>query len=72
MFNCKRSVDCMLLLNWVSSLMNIPVESVLQFVNDAQLGDISQEILQEFAQLNNKDYNTFLNDVKAFGEVQKK
>ena len=62
----------MLLLNWVSSLMNIPVESVLQFVNDAQLGDISQEILQEFAQLNNKDYNTFLNDVKAFGEVQKK
>lgn len=71
MFNCKRSEDRMFLLKWASPLMDIQVESVLQFVYDAQLSDISQEILQEFAQLKKRNYDTFLNDAKAYGEAQK-
>lgn len=71
MFNCKRSEDRMFLLKWASPLMDIQVESVLQFVRDAQLSDISQEILQEFAQLKKKNYDTLLNDAKAYGEAQK-
>ena len=58
MFNCKRSEDRMFLLKWASPLMDIQVESVLQFVYDAQLSDISQEILQEFAQLKKRNYDT--------------
>ena len=61
----------MFLLKWASPLMDIQVESVLQFVYDAQLSDISQEILQEFAQLKKRNYDTFLNDAKAYGEAQK-
>ena len=50
----------MFLLKWASPLMDIQVESVLQFVYDAQLSDISQEILQEFAQLKKEKLRYFL------------
>ena len=48
-----------------------PNDLVKKLFLAGEISDISQEILQEFAQLKKKNYDTFLNDAKAYGEAQK-
>lgn len=67
-FNCKNAEDRVFILNWASSLLDIQIDEILDFVANNDLKKIPQTILREFASLKQKNYDIYLADVKAYSE----
>lgn len=69
-FSINNSEDRIFLLKWADSLIDLQIDEILDFVKDKDLIKISQEVLFEFADLKRKNYESFLNDTKAYSEEQ--
>ena len=67
-FNCKNAEDRVWILNWANSLLDIPIDEVLNFVANNDLQKISHTILDEFMALKQKNYDIYLADAKAYSE----
>lgn len=67
-FECKTAEDRIFILNWANSLLDIPIDEILEFVADNDLQKISKTILDEFASLKQKNYDIYLADAKAYSE----
>lgn len=67
-FNCKNAEDRVWILKWANSLLDIQIDEVLKFVANSDLQKISHTILNEFAALKQKNYDTYLADAKAYSE----
>lgn len=67
-FECKTAEDRIFILNWANSLLDIPIDEILEFVADNDLQKISKTILDEFALLKQKNYDIYLADAKAYSE----
>ncbi len=67
-FECKIAEDRIFILNWANSLLDIPIDEILEFVTDNDLQKISKTILDEFASLKQKNYDIYLADAKAYSE----
>ena len=67
-FNCAKAEDRIFILRWANSLLDIQIDEILDFVADKDLQKISRDILNEFASLKQKNFDTYLNDAKAYGE----
>ena len=67
-FNCKNAEDRVWILKWANSLLDIQIDEVLKFVANNDLQKISHTILNEFAALKQKNYDTYLADAKAYSE----
>lgn len=67
-FNCVKAEDRIFILRWANSLLDIQIDEILDFVADKDLQKISRDILNEFASLKQKNFDTYLNDAKAYGE----
>lgn len=67
-FNCAKAEDRIFILRWANSLLDIQIDEILDFVADKDLQKISRDILNEFAALKQKNFDTYLNDAKAYGE----
>lgn len=69
-FNCKKEADKIFILRWIDNLIDIQINEIIQFVADNNLEQISQEILNEFAKLKQKNYYMYLADIKAYSQEQ--
>lgn len=69
-FNCKKEADKIFILRWIDNLIDIQINEIIQFVADNNLEQISQEVLNEFAKLKQKNYYIYLADIKAYSQEQ--
>lgn len=69
-FNCKKETDKIFILRWIDNLIDIQINEIIQFVADNNLEQISQEVLNEFAKLKQKNYYMYLADIKAYSQEQ--
>lgn len=69
-FNCKKEADKIFILCWIDNLIDIQINEIIQFVVDNNLEQISQEVLNEFAKLKQKNYYMYLADIKAYSQEQ--
>lgn len=69
-FKCKNAEDRIFILNWANALLDIQIDEILVFVADNNLQKISQTVLQEFAELKQKNYDIYLADIKAYSEAK--
>lgn len=69
-FNCKKEADKIFILRWIDNLIDIQINEIIQFVADNNLEQISQEVLNEFAKLKQKNYYMYLVDIKAYSQEQ--
>lgn len=69
-FNCKKEADKIFILRWIDNLIDIQINEIIQFVADNKLEQISQEVLNEFAKLKQKNYYIYLADIKAYSQEQ--
>lgn len=69
-FNCKKETDKIFILRWIDNLIDIQINEIIQFVTDNNLEQISQEVLNEFAKLKQKNYYMYLADIKAYSQEQ--
>lgn len=69
-FNCKKEADKIFILRWIDNLIDIQINEIIQFVADNSLEQISQEVLNEFAKLKQKNYYMYLADIKAYSQEQ--
>ena len=67
-FSCKNAEDRVFILKWASSLLDIQIDEILDFIANNDLQKISQTILFEFATLKQKNYDAYLTDAKAYSE----
>ena len=67
-FSCKNAEDRVFILKWASSLLDIQIDEILDFIANNDLQKISQTILSEFATLKQKNYDAYLTDAKAYSE----
>lgn len=69
-FNCKKEADKIFILRWIDNLIDIQINEIIRFVADNNLEQISQEVLNEFAKLKQKNYYMYLADIKAYSQEQ--
>lgn len=69
-FNCKKEADKIFILRWIDNLIDIQINEIIQFVVDNNLEQISQEVLNGFAKLKQKNYYMYLADIKAYSQEQ--
>lgn len=69
-FNCKKETDKIFILRWIDNLIDIQINEIIQFVADNNLEQISQEVLNEFTKLKQKNYYMYLADIKAYSQEQ--
>lgn len=67
-FNCAKAEDRVFILKWANNLLDIQIDEILSFVANNDLKKISQTILTDFAALKQKNFDTYLADIKAYGE----
>lgn len=68
LFNCSKSEDRVWILNWAKNLLDRSVDEVLQFVADNDLSKISKDVLDEFAELKEKNYTAYISDAAAYAK----
>ena len=69
-FNCTNPADRIFILKWADSLLDIQVDGILAFVANNDMQKVSEEILEGFAALKQKNYDVYLSDAQAYSEEQ--
>lgn len=69
LFNCSRMDDRVFIANWAGALLNSRIDAILQFVEQKEL-EVTGSVLEEFAELKQKDYETILANEKAYSDEQ--
>lgn len=67
-FNCSNTEDRIFILRWANDLLDIQIDEILTFVVDKDLQQISNTLLNEFSLLKQKNFSSYLMDVKAYSE----
>ncbi len=68
-FNCSRMDDRVFIATWAGALLNSRIDAILQFVEQKEL-EVTGSVLEEFAELKQKDYETILANEKAYSDEQ--
>lgn len=68
-FNCSRNDDRVFIATWAGALLNSRIDAILQFVEQKEL-EVTKSVLDELAELKQKDYETILSDEKAYSDEQ--
>lgn len=64
-FDCTRSDDRIFILSWAGNLLDIQIDEIINFAADKE---ISGDILAEFSQLKQKNFDAYLADAQAYSE----
>ncbi|NJE27186.1 hypothetical protein E0L01_00165 [Megamonas funiformis] len=71
-FNCKKEADKIFILRWIDNLIDIQINEIIQIMTyyktHYELEQISQEVLNEFAKLKQKNYYMYLSDIKTYNQ----
>lgn len=71
-FNCKKEADKIFILRWIDNLIDMSINEIIQIMTyyktHYELEQISQEVLNEFAKLKQKNYYMYLSDIKTYNQ----
>lgn len=71
-FNCKKEADKIFILRWIGNLIDMSINEIIQIMTyyktHYKLEQISQEVLNEFAKLKQKNYYMYLSDIKTYNQ----
>jgi uncharacterized protein YfcZ (UPF0381/DUF406 family) len=67
-FSLEKSEDRLFLLRWAEVLIDLQIDDVLSFVQDNELTKISLEVINEFADLKQKNFDIYISDSQSFSE----
>ncbi|MEH7334853.1 hypothetical protein V7161_19620 [Neobacillus drentensis] len=67
-FKIEKSEDRLFLLRWAVVLIDLQIDEVLSFIQNQELTNISLEVLNEFADLKQKNFDIYISDSQAFTE----
>lgn len=67
-FACERPEDRIFILKWADSLLDIRIDEVLELAADDDMQRISDDVLSEFSQLKQKNYEAYLTDAHAYSD----
>jgi hypothetical protein len=71
-FSLEKVEERLWLFHWGDALVDMAIDSVLDFIRDKELDSISKTIIGDFTQLRLQNYATFINDAKAHAEMSAK
>ena len=71
-FSSDSAEDRMFLLRWAESIINLPVNAVIAFVDERKLDKISEEILSKFSELRRQNFANYIADAKSYSEDLKR
>lgn len=71
-FACEKTETRVFLLRWSEILTNIPIDELTAFVKDKNLDAISVEVLNQFAELKERNFAAYLADSAAYSEALQK
>lgn len=71
-FSSDSAEDRMFLLRWAESIINLPVDAVIAFVDERKLDKISEEILSKFSELRQQNFANYIADAKSYSEDLKR
>lgn len=71
-FACDKTETRVFLLRWSEILTNIPIDELTAFVKDKNLDAISVEVLNQFAELKERNFAAYLADSAAYSEALQK
>ena len=60
------------LLKWAESLINLPIDEIIDFVKMQQLDAISLDVMNRFAALKRQNFAEYLKDIQSYGDALKK
>ena len=60
------------LLKWAESLINLPIDEIIDFVKVQQLDAISFDVLNRFAALKRQNFAEYLKDIQSYSDALKK
>jgi hypothetical protein len=71
-FGLESIEERLWLFHWGDALVDMAIDSVLDFIRDKELDVISQAVINDFTQLRLQNYATFINDAAAHAEISAK
>lgn len=71
-FGLEKVEERLWLFSWGDALVDMAIDTVLDFIRDKELDSISQAVIGDFTQLRLQNYSTFINDAKAHAEMSAK
>ncbi|MFS1422867.1 hypothetical protein [Shewanella sp. 10N.286.48.B5] len=71
-FGLEKVEERLWLFSWGDTLVDMAIDTVLDFIRDKELDSISQAVIGDFTQLRLQNYSTFINDAKAHAEMSAK
>lgn len=71
-FGLEKVEERLWLFSWGDALVDMAIDTVLDFIRDKELDSISQAVIGSFTQLRLQNYTTFINDAKAHAEMSAK
>ena len=71
-FARDKTEERIFLLRWAEPLTNIPIDAIIEFVQERELTAIPAEVLSQFAELRRQNFETYLNDAKAYSDALQK
>ncbi len=68
-FSRDKTEERIFLLRWAEPLLNISIDEITNFIHIRELDAISEEVLNQFAELRRKNFAEYLADSKAYSEA---
>ena len=69
-FSCKHSEDRIFILNWANKLLDLQIDSVVNTIAASADTELTSDILNQFAELKQKNYDVYLADAKSYAAAQ--
>ncbi|MBR6013456.1 MAG: hypothetical protein IK062_06705 [Selenomonadaceae bacterium] len=71
-FSREKTEERIFLLKWAETLLNIPIDEIMEFVKEKELDAISEEVLTQFAELKRRNFSAYLADTQSYSDAIKK
>ncbi|KMV28476.1 hypothetical protein AB733_23405 [Photobacterium swingsii] len=71
-FSLEKVEERLWLFHWSDALIDMAIDTILDFIRDKDLDGISKTVIGDFTQLRLQNYSTFINDAKAHSEMSAK
>lgn len=68
----ENKEDSLFLLKWARPIINIEIDEILEFIGNKKLSSISMDVLKEFSDLKQNNFDAYISDVKSYSDELKR
>lgn len=68
----ENKEDSLFLLKWAKPIINIEIDEILEFVGSKKLSSISIDVLKEFSDLKQNNFDAYISDSKSYSDELKR